>query len=120
MVSWGNLANRLEQWAASKYAVFDKPVSEGRTIHGVGPSGPWESEFPGWKRNTQGVAVDGDGNVYTTPDSWLSDELAGNELWKRDAETGEVEVIKDDLPSKGGNLDFNYARDTLLWAKGGR
>lgn len=29
MISWGNLANQLEQWASSKYAILDRPSIAG-------------------------------------------------------------------------------------------
>jgi len=61
MVSWGNLADRLEQWASSSYAVFAGPFGELQSfktfakhpenpVIELGPSGAWDDtdvEGPG-------------------------------------------------------------------------
>jgi len=69
-------------------------------------------KYTGWKFDPYGVAYARDGSIFLTY-QW------NPHLYLLDANRDELTLIKDDLPSDGGKIDYNHARDTILWAGGG-
>jgi len=100
----------LGKWSSSKYAGLDDGIHESV----AGESRPWKSAHIGWLRNTQGVAYAEDGTVFVTIQHYIGDPY----LYKVIPDESQT-LIKDDLPTAGGKLDYNHHRGTLLWAREG-
>jgi len=105
-----NLEKCLEKWSASKYALSEFSPEQLIPVEGLVKQ--WKNEYVGWSFDTLGVAYARDGAVFLT-DQW------NPRLYLLDSDRNTLTLIKDDLPADGGGLDYNHARDTVLWAVDG-
>jgi len=103
----------LREWSPSKYALLDEMRNRGLLNVLEGQVVDWlEDKYTGWKFDPWGVAYAKDGAVFLT-DQW------NPHLYLLDSDRDTLTLIKDDLSADSGCLDYNHARDTVLWAKGG-
>jgi len=86
-------------------------LGQGNILEGL--VADWLKErYTSWNFDPFGVAYTRDGAIFLT-DQW------NPHLYLLDAERETLTLIKDDLPDDGGKLDYNHAKDTVLWARGG-
>jgi len=103
--------DNLEDWSISRYALSEFSPEQLIPVEGSVPD--WlKGEYVGWSFDPFGVAYARDGAVFLT-DQW------NPRLYLLDSDRNTLTLIKDDLPADGGCLDYNHARDTVLWAKAG-
>jgi len=99
----------LEKWSASKYALSEFSPGQSIPVEGLVPD--WlENEYVGWSFDPFGVAYDRKGGLYLT-------DQYNPHLYYLDPDRRSLTLIKDNLPSEGGNLDYNPVKDTVLWGK---
>jgi len=110
--------DNLERWATSKYAESEhlrKMLGERDLLFG----------FAGWREGQPHSAdtyqFNPGGCAYTPDDKIFVANQYGTELYLYDRLERSLTLIKDDLPSQSWNagLDYNPARDTVLWARNG-
>jgi len=102
-----------------KIEVFQEDIKErtarvfGQHIPLEGDVEPWlEDEYIGWKFDPRGVTYARDGSIFLT-------DQYNPHLYLLDADRETLTLIKDDLPADDGMLDYNHAKDTILWAGAG-